>query len=205
MLDMGFIPDIEEICTKLPKPSGRPCSSRRRCRRRSRSWPTSSSQSQDDRGRAAGDRQPAASTSGWSKVDPRKKRDALVAAAARRGGQERDRLLQPQDDGARARHQPEARTASPSARSTATWTSPTGSPSSTASRTDEINILVASDVAARGLDIKGVSHVFNLRRALASGRLCPPHRPHRPRRRDRHRHHPGRRARTPRRSTISRS
>ena len=26
---------------------------------------------------------------------------------------------------------------------------------------DEINILVASDVAARGLDIKGVSHVFN--------------------------------------------
>ncbi|HWI77199.1 MAG TPA: DEAD/DEAH box helicase [Sphingomicrobium sp.] len=28
-------------------------------------------------------------------------------------------------------------------------------------KTDEINILVASDVAARGLDVKGVSHVFN--------------------------------------------
>jgi superfamily II DNA/RNA helicase len=28
-------------------------------------------------------------------------------------------------------------------------------------KADEINILVASDVAARGLDIKGVSHVFN--------------------------------------------
>lgn len=28
-------------------------------------------------------------------------------------------------------------------------------------KSDEINILVASDVAARGLDIKGVSHVFN--------------------------------------------
>jgi superfamily II DNA/RNA helicase len=28
-------------------------------------------------------------------------------------------------------------------------------------KNDEINILVASDVAARGLDIKGVSHVFN--------------------------------------------
>ncbi len=26
---------------------------------------------------------------------------------------------------------------------------------------DEINILIASDVAARGLDVKGVSHVFN--------------------------------------------
>jgi len=28
-------------------------------------------------------------------------------------------------------------------------------------KTDDINILVASDVAARGLDVKGVSHVFN--------------------------------------------
>jgi superfamily II DNA/RNA helicase len=28
-------------------------------------------------------------------------------------------------------------------------------------KNDEINILVASDVAARGLDVKGVSHVFN--------------------------------------------
>ncbi|WP_332812305.1 DEAD/DEAH box helicase [Sphingomonas sp.] len=28
-------------------------------------------------------------------------------------------------------------------------------------KTEEINILVASDVAARGLDVKGVSHVFN--------------------------------------------
>jgi len=28
-------------------------------------------------------------------------------------------------------------------------------------KTGEINLLVASDVAARGLDIKGVSHVFN--------------------------------------------
>src|SRR5690606_9720200 len=28
-------------------------------------------------------------------------------------------------------------------------------------KSEELNILVASDVAARGLDIKGVSHVFN--------------------------------------------
>ena len=28
-------------------------------------------------------------------------------------------------------------------------------------KSDEINILIASDVAARGLDIKGVSHIFN--------------------------------------------
>ena len=42
MLDMGFIPDIEEICSKLPQAAARPCSSRRPCRRRSRNWPTSS-------------------------------------------------------------------------------------------------------------------------------------------------------------------
>ena len=54
---------------------------------------------------------------------------------------------------------------------------------------DEINILVASDVAARGLDVKGVSHVDQFRRAVAARRLHPPHRPHRPRRRDRHRDH----------------
>ena len=28
-------------------------------------------------------------------------------------------------------------------------------------KNDEINVLVASDVAARGLDVKGVSHVIN--------------------------------------------
>ena len=48
MLDMGFIPDIEEICTKLPKPAPDVAVLRDDAARRSRSWPTSSSsQSQD--------------------------------------------------------------------------------------------------------------------------------------------------------------
>ena len=42
MLDMGFIPDIEEICTKLPKQRQTLAVLARRCRRRSRSWPTNS-------------------------------------------------------------------------------------------------------------------------------------------------------------------
>ncbi len=42
MLDMGFIPDIEEICTKLPSPRQTLLFSAPPCRRRSRSWPTSS-------------------------------------------------------------------------------------------------------------------------------------------------------------------
>ena len=48
----------------------------------------------------------------------------------------------------------------------------------------EIRLLVASDVAARGLDIQGLSHVFNFDVPLPRRGLCPPHRPHRPRRPD---------------------
>jgi superfamily II DNA/RNA helicase len=48
MLDMGFIPDIEEICTKLP-PTGRPCSSRRPCRADQEAADKFLLQPQDDR------------------------------------------------------------------------------------------------------------------------------------------------------------
>ena len=46
----------------------------------------------------------------------------------------------------------------------------------------EIRLLVASDVAARGLDIKGMSHVFCFDVPDPCRGLRPPHRPHRPRR-----------------------
>ena len=48
----------------------------------------------------------------------------------------------------------------------------------------EIQILVASDVAARGLDIVGHEPRVQFRRALFAGGLRPSHRPHRPRRLD---------------------
>ena len=46
----------------------------------------------------------------------------------------------------------------------------------------EIRLLVASDVAARGLDIQGHVARLQFRRAAPCGRLCPPHRAHRTRR-----------------------
>ena len=60
-------------------------------------------------------------------------------------------------------------------------------------RKGEVTLLVASDVAARGLDIPDVSHIYNFDVPHASRRLCAPDRPHRPRRPNRHRDHHRRR------------
>ena len=48
------------------------------------------------------------------------------------------------------------------------------------SRPARYEVLVATDIAARGLDIASVSHVINYDVPGASGGLRPPHRPHRP-------------------------
>ncbi len=52
-------------------------------------------------------------------------------------------------------------------------------------RTGEIRTLVATDIAARGIDVDGISHVVNFDLPNVPGNLCPPHRPHRARRRRR--------------------
>jgi hypothetical protein len=49
-------------------------------------------------------------------------------------------------------------------------------------RNGTLRLLCASDVAARGLDIPDVSHVFNYDVPHHADDYVPPHRPHRPRR-----------------------
>ena len=49
-------------------------------------------------------------------------------------------------------------------------------------KANELRLLVCSDVAARGLDIGGLSHVFNFDVPHPCRGLRAPHRPHRPRR-----------------------
>ena len=52
-----------------------------------------------------------------------------------------------------------------------------------------VKLLVATDIAARGLDIEHVTHVINFDVPELLGDLRPPHRPHRPGRADRPRDH----------------
>ena len=57
-------------------------------------------------------------------------------------------------------------------------------------RDGQIEVLVATDVAARGLDISGVTHVFNFDIPWTPS-VRAPHRPHRPGRPGRRRDHAG--------------
>ena len=69
-------------------------------------------------------------------------------------------------------------------------------------RAGAVRVLVATDIAARGIDIDAHHPCHQLRFAERAGDLCPPHRPHRARRR---RAAPRSRCATPRSAPISRT
>ena len=159
MLDMGFIPDIEEICTKLPP--------QRQTLLFSATMPGPIKKLADkflSSPKTIEASRPASSNllidQRMMKVDSRKKRDALERLLRReevttaiifcnRKTTVRELTTGLQRGGFKAgpihgdMEQPER------IRELERF------------KAGEINILVASDVAARGLDIKGVSHVFN--------------------------------------------
>jgi superfamily II DNA/RNA helicase len=159
MLDMGFIPDIEEICTKLP--------AQRQTLLFSATMPGPIKKLADkflSNPKTIEVSRPASSNllidQRMAKVDSRRKRDALgdllrredVTSAlvfCNRKTTVRELTTSLQRGGFKAgpihgdMEQPER------IRELERF------------KAGEINILVASDVAARGLDIKGVSHVFN--------------------------------------------
>ena len=159
MLDMGFIPDIEEICTKLP--------AQRQTLLFSATMPGPIKKLADrflSNPKTIEVARPATASAlidqRQIRVDSRKKRDALadllrsdevktaivfcnrkttvrdLTTSLKRGrfrvGQIHGDMEQPERISELERF-----------------------------KAEEINILVASDVAARGLDIKGVSHIFN--------------------------------------------
>ena len=159
MLDMGFIPDIEEICTKLP--------TTRQTLLFSATMPGPIKKLADrflSNPKTIEVSRPASSNllidQRMIKVDSRRKRDALgdllrredvttaivfcnrkttvreLTTSLQRGGFKAGPIHGDMEQPERIRELERF-------------------------KAGEINILVASDVAARGLDIKGVSHVFN--------------------------------------------
>nr|WP_295373687.1 DEAD/DEAH box helicase [uncultured Sphingosinicella sp.] len=159
MLDMGFIPDIEEICTKLPP--------QRQTLLFSATMPAPIKKLADkflSNPKSIEASRPASSNvlidQRLVRVSTAKKRDALadmlrapdvttaivfsnrkttvrdLSTSLRRGGFKAGQIHGDMEQAERIKELDRF-------------------------KSGEINILVASDVAARGLDIKGVSHVFN--------------------------------------------
>ena len=159
MLDMGFIPDIEEICTKLPK--------QRQTLLFSATMPPPIKKLADrflTNPKSIEVARPASSNllieQKMLRVDSRKKRDAL--ADMLRSGEVRSALVF-------CNRKTTVRELATSLKRGhlnvgqihGDMEQPDRIRELDRFKNDEINILVASDVAARGLDIKGVSHVFN--------------------------------------------
>jgi superfamily II DNA/RNA helicase len=159
MLDMGFIPDIEEICTKLPK--------NRQTLLFSATMPAPIKKLADrflSNPKTIEVARPASSNllidQRMIRVDARKKRDVL--ADFLRNGDVRSALVF-------CNRKTTVRELATSLKRGHLNVGQIQGDMAQADRireldrfkNDEINVLVASDVAARGLDIKGVSHVFN--------------------------------------------
>ena len=163
MLDMGFIPDIERICKLVPFTrqtlfftATMPPEIRRI---------TEQFLHNPVRVEVA---KPATTVATITQRlvktgrEPHDKRDTL-RRLIRAGdeSQERHHLLQPQARGRAAAPLAGAPRLRRGRRCTATWTSRRARRRSTRSARARSTLLVASDVAARGLDIPDVSHVFN--------------------------------------------
>ncbi|MFN3725199.1 MAG: DEAD/DEAH box helicase [Allosphingosinicella sp.] len=159
MLDMGFIPDIEEICSKLPK--------ERQTLLFSATMPAPIKKLADkfltDPRQVEVARPATANTSidqRMLKVDARKKKDVL--ADLLRGDDvktaivfcNRKTTVRELTTSLKRRHLKAGQIHGDMEQSERIK-------ELDRFKSEEINILVASDVAARGLDIKGVSHVFN--------------------------------------------
>ena len=159
MLDMGFIPDIEEICTKLP--------SQRQTLLFSATMPAPIKKLADrflSNPKSIEVARPATASTNITqrlvKVDSRKKREALRAML------EQEEVLSAvifcnRKTTVRELNKSLQRYGFKSGEIHGDIDQSSRIAELERFRAGSVNILVASDVAARGLDIKGVSHVFN--------------------------------------------
>jgi superfamily II DNA/RNA helicase len=159
MLDMGFIPDIEEICTKLP--------ANRQTLLFSATMPGPIKKLADkflSNPKTIEVSRPASSNllidQRLCRVDGRKKKEALVRLL-RAENVTTAMVFSNRKTTVRELAQSLQRSGFRAGQIHGDMEQPERIKELDRFKAGEINILVASDVAARGLDIKGVSHVFN--------------------------------------------
>ncbi|HEV2080111.1 MAG TPA: DEAD/DEAH box helicase [Allosphingosinicella sp.] len=159
MLDMGFIPDIEEICTKLP--------AKRQTLLFSATMPGPIKKLADkflSNPKAIEVSRPASSNllidQRIFRVDARKKKEALVGLL-RAENVKNAIVFSNRKTTVRELYTSLKRSGFAAGQIHGDMEQPERIKELDRFKAEEINILVASDVAARGLDIKGVSHVFN--------------------------------------------
>ena len=159
MLDMGFIPDIEEICTKLP--------TARQTLLFSATMPAPIKKLADkflSNPKTIEVSRPATANAAIEqrliRVDARKKKDKLVELL-RDAAIETAIVFSNRKTTVRELAQSLKRSGFRSGQIHGDMEQPERIAELARFKAREINILVASDVAARGLDIKDVSHVFN--------------------------------------------
>ena len=159
MLDMGFIPDIEEICTKLP--------ANRQTLLFSATMPGPIKKLADKfltSPKTIEVARPATANASIDqrivRVDARKKKDALERLL-RAEGVNTAIIFSNRKTTVRELATSLKRDGFRSGQIHGDMEQPERIKELDRFKAGEINILVASDVAARGLDIKGVSHVFN--------------------------------------------
>ena len=141
MLDMGFIPDIEEICSKLPKTSADPVLLGNYAATDPETGGQVPERPETCRSRPAGDRERQHRTENGGSWR-RQKKGCTQGPLEEREGQERDRLLQSQDDGAGAYRQPSPGPSRCRADPRGHGPVTTESPKFERFKKDEINILV---------------------------------------------------------------
>ena len=162
MLDLGFLPDVERLLKQTPETrqtmlfsATMPAAIVALARTHMRHPMNIRAESGDGQPDGAGDR--AVHLPG---PRPRQARDARPPAAGR--GRRPDDRLHP--------HQARRRSGSPTTstsaastppRCTATWPRPPARRRMTKFREGKLQVLVATDVAARGIDVTGVTHVVN--------------------------------------------
>ena len=179
MLDMGFLPDIRRVLQASCRRSARRCSSAPRCRRRS-SRSRARCCTTRRRSTSSGRRRRRSGITQAVYPVPQELKSALLLA-----------LLERDVDAAR-RWCSRARSIAPTASSefldeaTASTAARIHGNRSQAQRTDALagfkggayRVLVATDIAARGIDVEALGHVVNFDVPLVARGLHPSRRPH---------------------------